>query len=218
MTIAPLHVFPVCSRCGYSRRGEPRAPSQDPLHPPEEAWSHAEGQPPEGQESQATTFEATHDADGEAWPTSDEAPGGTRAWSDPSAVDEEHPAQPGRPRLMRAALASLGAALLGALVWGFAIRLSAIEWSWLALVVGALCGFAAFWGAGRRWHPAVLAIACVCTLLGVAGGKLLGSQWRAGYGMYHLIDLLFIPLGLLAAAAASGFHLRGRSQPAPAAV
>lgn len=80
------------------------------------------------------------------------------------------------PNLARGAC--VGAAVVGALVWGGVSHFSGYEIGWLAVGVGALTGWACVQASGRG--TVMAATAAAFALLAILGGKYMATVWSIG--------------------------------------
>jgi hypothetical protein len=101
-----------------------------------------------------------------------------------------HSLPPARPAPVHDALpatsllAAAGAALLGALAWAVVIIFTGYEIGWVAWGLGGLVGYALVRFGGRGTAAATLAAGL--TLVGIAGGKLLGSHFAIAQGIEEI--------------------------------
>jgi len=72
------------------------------------------------------------------------------------------------PNLILAALAGLGAATIGALVWYGVVAITNYQVGIIAAGIGWLVGIAVVFGSGRKRGPALQAISVIITLMALA--------------------------------------------------
>ncbi len=83
-------------------------------------------------------------------------------------LEREMQAETENPNLILAALAGLGAAAIGALVWYGVVVITNYQVGIIAAGIGWLVGIAVVFGSGRKRGPALQAISVIITLMALA--------------------------------------------------